>query len=90
MKPMVCFFSYMIWYLLHLRLLVCLKSLIQLFSRSCVLLLFIINLEGEDGSVTRPSSANKDLDLEAGQIDPYTETWTGVLQDIAHKCGTKV
>ncbi|KAL8460368.1 hypothetical protein ACS0TY_031267 [Phlomoides rotata] len=45
---------------------------------------------GEDGSVTRPSSANKDPDFEAGQIDSCSETWTAVLQDIAFKCGTKV
>ncbi|KAL0363336.1 UNVERIFIED_CONTAM: RNA polymerase II C-terminal domain phosphatase-like 1 [Sesamum calycinum] len=48
------------------------------------------SFSGEDGSVNQPSSANKDLDLEAGQIDPYTETCTGTLQDIAFKCGTKV
>ncbi|KAL0353132.1 UNVERIFIED_CONTAM: RNA polymerase II C-terminal domain phosphatase-like 1 [Sesamum angustifolium] len=58
--------------------------------RSSALLLYIYNFEGEDGSVNQPSSANKDLDLEAGQIDPYTETCTGTLQDIAFKCGTKV
>ncbi|XP_073016962.1 RNA polymerase II C-terminal domain phosphatase-like 1 isoform X1 [Primulina eburnea] len=38
----------------------------------------------------QPSLVNKDLDLEAGQIDPYPETSTGALQDIALKCGTKV
>ncbi|KZV57582.1 RNA polymerase II C-terminal domain phosphatase-like 1 [Dorcoceras hygrometricum] len=38
----------------------------------------------------QPSLVNKDLDLEAGQIDPYPETATGALQDIALKCGTKV
>ncbi|KAI3456311.1 hypothetical protein Pfo_012974 [Paulownia fortunei] len=48
------------------------------------------SFSGEDGSVAQPSSANKDLDLEAGQIDPYTESCTGALQDIAFKCGTKV
>ncbi|KAL2244815.1 UNVERIFIED_CONTAM: hypothetical protein Sindi_2749700 [Sesamum indicum] len=48
------------------------------------------SFSGEDGSVNEPSSANKDLDLEAGQIDPYTETCTGALQDIAFKCGAKV
>ncbi|KAL0300745.1 UNVERIFIED_CONTAM: RNA polymerase II C-terminal domain phosphatase-like 1 [Sesamum radiatum] len=36
------------------------------------------------------SSANEDLDLEAGQIDPYGENSTEALQDIAFKCGTKV
>ncbi|KAL3627703.1 hypothetical protein CASFOL_029066 [Castilleja foliolosa] len=45
---------------------------------------------GGDGAVAQLSSANKDIDLEAGQIDPYTETFTGALQDIAYKCGTKV
>ncbi|GFP94718.1 RNA polymerase ii c-terminal domain phosphatase-like 1 [Phtheirospermum japonicum] len=45
---------------------------------------------GGDGAVAQLSSANKDIDLEAGQIDPYTETCTGALQDIAYKCGTKV
>lgn len=34
--------------------------------------------------------ANKDPDLEAGQIDPYSEAPAGVLHDIALKCGTKV
>ncbi|KAK6149867.1 hypothetical protein DH2020_017392 [Rehmannia glutinosa] len=48
------------------------------------------SFSGGDSSVAQPSSANKDLDLEAGQIDPYTETCTGALQDIAFKCGTKV
>ncbi|KAL7088882.1 hypothetical protein ACP275_13G155500 [Erythranthe tilingii] len=48
------------------------------------------SFHGEDASVAQPSSANKDLDLEAGQIDPYIETCIGALQDIAFKCGTKV
>ncbi|KAG8385604.1 hypothetical protein BUALT_Bualt03G0062400 [Buddleja alternifolia] len=48
------------------------------------------SLSGEDRSVTQPSSTEKDLDLEAGQIDPCTETSTRALQDIAFKCGTKV
>lgn len=54
------------------------------------LLLCIIIFEVQDGPVAQPSSASKDLDLEAGQIDPYTETGTGALQDIAFKCGTQV
>lgn len=36
------------------------------------------------------SSANKDLYLEAGQIDPSSSTSAGILQDIAFKSGTKV
>lgn len=36
------------------------------------------------------SSVHKDLDLEAGQIDPSNATSAGVLQDIAFKSGTKV
>ncbi|KAH6829050.1 C-terminal domain phosphatase-like 1 [Perilla frutescens var. hirtella] len=48
------------------------------------------SFSGQDGPVAQQSLANKDLDLEAGQIDPYTETCTGALQEIAFKCGTKV
>ncbi|XP_022845674.1 RNA polymerase II C-terminal domain phosphatase-like 1 isoform X3 [Olea europaea var. sylvestris] len=48
------------------------------------------SLSGEDAPIAQPSSGNKDLDLEAGQIDPYPETPAGALQDIAYKCGTKV
>lgn len=44
----------------------------------------------QDGPVAQPSSASKDLDLEAGQIDPYTETGPGALLEIAFKCGTQV
>lgn len=36
------------------------------------------------------SSANKDLDLEAGQIDPSCVNSSGALQEIAFKSGTKV
>lgn len=36
------------------------------------------------------SSAYKDHDLEAGQIDPSSATSAAVLQDIAFKSGTKV
>ncbi|KAL6567434.1 hypothetical protein OROGR_001102 [Orobanche gracilis] len=43
-----------------------------------------------DGASAQPSPANKDIDLEAGQIGPYSETCTGALQNIAFKCGTKV
>ncbi|KAH6793138.1 hypothetical protein C2S52_003615 [Perilla frutescens var. hirtella] len=46
--------------------------------------------ESQDGLVAQPSLANKDLDLKAGQIDPYTKTCTRALQEIAFKCGTKV
>ncbi|KAK4491676.1 hypothetical protein RD792_002442 [Penstemon davidsonii] len=49
-----------------------------------------LSFSGKDGPATQPSPASKDLDLEAGQIDPYAETSIGVLQDIALKCGTKV
>ncbi|KAL3519721.1 hypothetical protein ACH5RR_017870 [Cinchona calisaya] len=48
------------------------------------------SFSGEDASMVRSSSANRDLDLESGQIDPYVETLVGALQDIAFKCGTKV
>lgn len=49
----------------------------------------IVNFEGQESPVAQSSLASKDIDLEAGQIDPYTETWPGALQDIAFKCGTK-
>ncbi|KAL2473314.1 RNA polymerase II C-terminal domain phosphatase-like 1 [Forsythia ovata] len=48
------------------------------------------SLSGEDAPIAQPSSGNKDLDLEAGQIDLYPETPAGALQDIAYKCGAKV
>lgn len=50
----------------------------------------MVNFEGQESPVVQSSLASKDIDLEAGQIDPYTETCTGALQDIAFKCGTKV
>lgn len=40
--------------------------------------------------MTQFPSADRDLDLEAGQIDPSNVTSTGALQDIAFKSGTKV
>ncbi|PIN16319.1 Phosphoprotein phosphatase [Handroanthus impetiginosus] len=48
------------------------------------------SFSGEDGSVAQPYSENKDPDLEAGQIDPSTETCVGALEYIAFKCGAKV
>ncbi|PIN07645.1 Phosphoprotein phosphatase [Handroanthus impetiginosus] len=48
------------------------------------------SFSGEGRPVAQPSSADKDLDLEAGQIDPNSESSAGALQDIALKCGTKV
>ncbi|XP_042027811.1 RNA polymerase II C-terminal domain phosphatase-like 1 [Salvia splendens] len=48
------------------------------------------SFSGQESPVAQSSLASKDIDLEAGQIDPYIETCPGVLQDIAFKCGTKV
>ncbi|XP_027160416.1 RNA polymerase II C-terminal domain phosphatase-like 1 [Coffea eugenioides] len=48
------------------------------------------SFSGEEASMVRSSSANRDLDLESGQIDPQAETPIGALHDIAFKCGTKV
>ncbi|EYU43412.1 hypothetical protein MIMGU_mgv1a0014621mg, partial [Erythranthe guttata] len=46
---------------------------------------------GDGSTVAQLPSTNKDLDLEDGQIDAWSETSsTGVLEDIAFKCGTKV
>lgn len=45
---------------------------------------------GEEVSLGRSSSSNRDLDLEPGHYDPYLETPAGALQDIAFKCGAKV
>lgn len=45
---------------------------------------------GEEESVVRPSSQNKDPDIQSGRIDSYADTPDGALQDIAIKCGTKV
>ncbi|KAK4347129.1 hypothetical protein RND71_033468 [Anisodus tanguticus] len=47
-------------------------------------------MPGEEVSLGRSSSSNRDLDLEPGHYDPYLETPAGALQDIAFKCGTKV
>ncbi|KAJ8545550.1 hypothetical protein K7X08_018133 [Anisodus acutangulus] len=47
-------------------------------------------MPGEEVSLERSSSSNRDLDLEPGHYDPYLETPVGALQDIAFKCGTKV
>ncbi|KAG8365476.1 hypothetical protein BUALT_Bualt18G0108700 [Buddleja alternifolia] len=70
-----------------------LKEIIRETYDQCLLLCHVISLLllfGEDSPMTQLSPANKDLDLEAGQIDPSSETPTGALQDIAFKCGTKV
>ncbi|KAL6562164.1 hypothetical protein OROGR_003171 [Orobanche gracilis] len=48
------------------------------------------SFSGGDGASAQSSPANKNLELEAGQIDPYSETCAGALQNIAFKCGTKV
>lgn len=48
------------------------------------------DFQGKDSSVAQLSSSNKDLDLEAGQIDPSCLTSAGALQEIAFKSGTKV
>ncbi|KAL7102927.1 hypothetical protein ACP275_08G148500 [Erythranthe tilingii] len=46
---------------------------------------------GDGSTVAQLPSTSKDLDLEDGQIDAWSETSsTGVLEDIAFKCGTKV
>ncbi|OIS97517.1 PREDICTED: RNA polymerase II C-terminal domain phosphatase-like 1 [Nicotiana attenuata] len=47
-------------------------------------------MPGEEVSLGRSSSSNRDLDLEPGHYDPYLETPAGALQDIAFKCGAKV
>ena len=46
--------------------------------------------EGEEGSLGRSTSSSRELDVEPGRFDPYVETPSGALQDIAIKCGTKV
>ncbi|XP_042038793.1 RNA polymerase II C-terminal domain phosphatase-like 1 isoform X1 [Salvia splendens] len=48
------------------------------------------SISDEDSLVAQMSSAYKDLDLEAGQIDPSSATSAAVLLDIAFKSGTKV
>lgn len=47
------------------------------------------SISGEDSPMAQFPSADRDLDLEAGQIDPSNVTSTGALQDIAFKSGTK-
>lgn len=44
----------------------------------------------EEASMARPSSGNRDLEIESGRIDPSAETPVDALRDIAFKCGTKV
>lgn len=45
---------------------------------------------GDGSPVAQFSSADKDFDIETGQIDPSSVTSAGALQDIAYKSGTKV
>ena len=46
--------------------------------------------KGEEVSLCRSASSSRELDVEPGRFDPYVETPSGALQDIAIKCGTKV
>ncbi|XP_057499226.1 RNA polymerase II C-terminal domain phosphatase-like 1 [Actinidia eriantha] len=48
------------------------------------------SFSGEEGSLGRSTSSSRELDVEPGRFDPYVETPSGALQDIAIKCGTKV
>lgn len=48
------------------------------------------NFEGEEVSLGRSSSSNKDLEVEPERVDIYAENPAGALQDIAFKCGAKV
>ncbi|GMP74728.1 hypothetical protein CsSME_00032062 [Camellia sinensis var. sinensis] len=48
------------------------------------------SFSGEEVPLGRSSSSSRELDVEPGRVDPYTETPIGALQDIAIKCGTKV
>ncbi|KAM7525108.1 hypothetical protein LguiA_015010 [Lonicera macranthoides] len=45
---------------------------------------------GEEVSLGRSSSSNKDLEVEPERVDMYAENPAGALQDIAFKCGAKV
>ncbi|KAK9267488.1 hypothetical protein L1049_009914 [Liquidambar formosana] len=47
------------------------------------------SFSGEEVSFGRSSSSNRNLDFESGSVQ-YVETPTGMLQDIAMKCGAKV
>ncbi|XP_028072200.1 RNA polymerase II C-terminal domain phosphatase-like 1 isoform X1 [Camellia sinensis] len=47
------------------------------------------SFSGEEVPLGRSSSSSRELDVEPGRVDPYTETPIGALQDIAIKCGTK-
>lgn len=46
--------------------------------------------EGEEIPLSRSSSSNRDVDFESGRAISNAETPTGVLQEIAMKCGAKV
>lgn len=48
------------------------------------------HFEGEEIPLSRSSSSSRDVDFESGRDVSSTETPSGVLQDIAMKCGTKV
>ncbi|KAL8507448.1 hypothetical protein ACS0TY_018118 [Phlomoides rotata] len=48
------------------------------------------SISGGDSPMAQLSSPNKNLDLEAGQINPCSLTSVEALWDIAFKCGTKV
>lgn len=48
------------------------------------------SFSGDEVSLGRSSSSNRDLDFEPGRVDSYVETSVGALQDIAFKCGAKV
>ncbi|WOH11812.1 hypothetical protein DCAR_0831305 [Daucus carota subsp. sativus] len=45
---------------------------------------------GEEVSLARSSSSNRNLDSEPGRIEKFAETPVKALQDIAFKCRTKV
>ncbi|CAL9015431.1 unnamed protein product [Prunus brigantina] len=48
------------------------------------------SLSGEEIPLSRSSSSNRDVDFESGRAISNAETPTGVLQEIAMKCGAKV
>ncbi|KAH9748600.1 RNA polymerase II C-terminal domain phosphatase-like 1 [Citrus sinensis] len=48
------------------------------------------SFSGEEIPLSRSSSSSRDVDFESGRDVSSTETPSGVLQDIAMKCGTKV
>ncbi|KAL6992600.1 protein-serine,threonine phosphatase [Sarracenia purpurea var. burkii] len=48
------------------------------------------SFSGEELPLSRSPSRSRELDVELGQVDPYVETPSGTLQDIAVTCGTEV